>query len=499
MFFPFVLNVAAQAQVAQGFFAVFAFQLIEDVQALLHQRVGFGRGRQDASRAENRFGREMQGGGAGGGKTYAILLEPLYHMDNPNFGAVIFRRTMPEITKEKGLWDESAALYPLFGAIPNLNDRRWTFPSGARVSFSHMQYEGDLAAWRGAQIALIEFDQLETFTEQQFWYMLSRNRSTSGVKPYIRATCNPEPGWLADLLDWWIDEEGYAIPERSGKLRWFVRTDAGIVWGESLAPLATEYPDIPPKSLTFIPADIYDNQILMSKDPGYLANLKGLPLVDRERLLNGNWKVKPSAGKVFQRAWFDIQAAAPSGGKTCIFWDFAATEKSLKKPDPDYTAAVTIRKVNGLWYVLDCQAFRAGPAEVERAFVNVTRQMAERAKAEGSTFLVRWEQEPGSAAKRESSRMAALLSGLDARAVLSQSDKITRARAMSAQAEAGNIVLVAENWNEGWLTHMHSQPDLPHDDIMDASAGAFNALNGGGANSWTEFYKREMDDDHKQN
>lgn len=439
------------------------------------------------------------GGGAGGGKTYAILLEPLYHMDNPDFGAVVFRRTMPEITKEKGLWDESAALYPLFGATPNLNDRRWTFPSGARVSFSHMQYESDLAAWRGAQIALIEFDQLETFTEQQFWYMLSRNRSTSGVKPYIRATCNPEPGWLANLLDWWLDADGYAIPDRAGKLRWFVRTDAGIVWGESSASLATEYPDTPPKSLTFIPADIYDNQILMSKDPGYLANLKGLPLVDRERLLNGNWKVKPSAGKVFQRAWFNVQSAAPAGGQTCLYWDFAATEKSVKSPDPDYTAAVTVRKVNGLWYVLDCQAFRVGPAEVERTFVNVTRQMAERAKAEGSTFLVRWEQEPGSASKREASRMAALLSGLDARAVPSQSDKITRARAMSAQAEAGNIVLIAGDWNDGWLTHMHAQPDFPHDDIMDASTGAFNALHGGGANSWTQFYKQELNnDDRKQ-
>lgn len=73
--------------------------------------------------------------------------------------------------------------------------------------------------------------------------------------------------------------------------------------------------------------------------------------------------------------------------------------------------------------------------------------------------------------------MAGLLAGIDARAVPSQGDKISRAKAMSAQAEAGNISLVAASWNTMWLDHMHGQPDLPHDDIMDASAGAFNALN----------------------
>lgn len=437
------------------------------------------------------------GGGAGGGKTFALLLEPLYHVNNPGFGAVIFRRTMPEITKEKGLWDEAAGLYPLLSAKPNINERRWVFPSGARVSFSHLQYESDLAAWRGAQIALIEFDQLETFTEQQFWYLLSRNRSTCGVKPYIRATCNPEPGWLANLLDWWIGEDGYPIPERDGKLRWFVRVGERIEWSDDPAALVNQHPDIPPKSLTFIHASVYDNKILTEKDPGYLANLKGLPQVDRERLLSGNWKVKPSAGKVFNRSWFSVVPAASAGGQTCIFWDFAATKKTMSKPDPDYTAAVTVRKTGGRWYVLDCQAFHAGPAEVERAFVNVSRQMAERAKTEGSAFMVRWEQEPGSASKREASRLAQLLAGMDARAVPSQSDKIARARAMSAQAEAGNISLVAGEWNEEWLTHMHGQPDLPHDDIMDASAGAFNAL-AGSASAWTEFYKQEMSKDERK-
>ena len=49
--------------------------------------------------------------------------------------------------------------------------------------------------------ALICFDELTHFTAHQFFYMVSRNRSTCGVRPYIRATCNPDAdSWVADFL-----------------------------------------------------------------------------------------------------------------------------------------------------------------------------------------------------------------------------------------------------------------------------------------------------------
>ena len=107
--------------------------------------------------------------------------------------AVIFRRESPQITNQGGLWDESAAMYPPFSALPNQVSLSWRFPSGAKVRFSHMQYAKDRFNWDGSQIPLIGFDQLEHFEEIQFWYMLARNRSLCGVRPYIRATCNPIP------------------------------------------------------------------------------------------------------------------------------------------------------------------------------------------------------------------------------------------------------------------------------------------------------------------
>ena len=423
----------------------------------------------------------IYGGAAGGGKTWALLIEPLRHYQNKEFGAVIFRRTVPEITNEGALWDESERIYQYFGARPVKGDLYWQFPSGCKITFAHLQFEKNLSDYQGAQIALIGFDQLEHFTEKMFFYMLSRNRSLSGVRPYIRATCNPEPGWLADFLAWWIDDDGFANLERAGVIRYFVRHNELIVWGDTAAELRQAYPSLEPKSVTFIPASVFDNKILMQEDPGYLANLQALPLVDRERLLGdptrgGNWKIKPSAGKVFNRAWFKIVDAVPAGGIVVRRFDFAGTERELAKDDPDYTASCLMLANAGSYYILDVTNQQMGPAEVERTFKNLGRQDAARFKAEARRYVLRWEQEPGSAGKRESWRLVREMAGIESRGIPSTGDKLTRAKPLAAQAEAGNVFLLRGAWNEEFLQHMHAQPEWEHDDIMDAASGAFEDL-----------------------
>lgn len=423
----------------------------------------------------------IYGGAAGGGKTYALLMEPLRHVHNPQFGAVVLRRTISEIIKEGGLWDEAFNLYPLLDGHPNKNEHQYRFPSGSRITFSHIQYETTLEEWKSAQIPLLEFDQLETFTQRQFFYMLSRNRSTCGVRPYVRATANPQPGWLADLLGWWIAEDGYADLSKVGKIRWFVRAGEQIVWADTREELEGRYPGNPPKSITFIVATVFDNPILLEKDPGYLSNLMAQPLVDRERLLGdrergGNWKIKPSAGKVFNRSWFKIVPSAPAGGVTVRFFDFASTEAEIKGDDPDYTAGVLARLVGGSTYILDATAAQIDAAAVDRLFVNTVLQDASRCQTEGSTYKIRWEQEPGSAGKRESRRLVMMVPDQDAKGIPPQGDKLVRAKPLASQAEVGNVYLVQGPWNEPYLEHMHQQPDWPHDDIMDASSGAYNEL-----------------------
>lgn len=416
----------------------------------------------------------IYGGGAGGGKTWSLLMEPIRHIANPDFGAVIFRRTIPEITNEGALWDEAAKLYPLFRSKANENDKQHNFPTGARVTFAHMQHEKDKYSWKSAQIPLIEFDQLETFTASQFFYMLSRNRSTCGVRPYIRASANPEPGWLADFLDWWIDDDGWAIPERSGVIRWMVRENDQTYWADDPETLQILHPASTPKSVTFILSTVYDNQELLKIDPGYLANLQALDNIERQRLLGdgkrgGNWKIKPAAGKVFNRAWFEIVDAVPAGGKEVRFWDLAATEKKLKKDDPDFTASCRMKIVRGIVYILDATSDQIDPARTDRHMRNLAIQ-------DGLECAQRWEREGGASGKRDSRTIATNLAGFDARAVTPQGDKITRAKPLAAQAETGNVKLLRGEWNERWLTHMHGQPDIAHDDEMDAASGAYNEL-----------------------
>jgi hypothetical protein len=167
----------------------------------------------------------IYGGAAGGGKTTGLILEPLRHVSQvTNFTAVFFRRTMPQITNPGALWDESLNFYPQLGGAPHVRMREWRWPRGGKIKFSHLQFETTVYDWQGAQITLICFDELTHFSAHQFFYMVSRNRSTCGVRPYIRATCNPDAeSWVADFLSWWIDpESGLPIPERAGRIagRW---------------------------------------------------------------------------------------------------------------------------------------------------------------------------------------------------------------------------------------------------------------------------------------
>ena len=118
---------------------------------------------------------------------------------------------------------------------PNTNAKmeKW-FHVLQRLHFT-LQYENIQTTNWQEQIAMISFDELTHFSKTQFFYMLSRNRTLCGVKPYIRATCNPDAdSWVADFIAWWINQDtGYPIPERSGKIRWMYRLNDEIHWGNS--------------------------------------------------------------------------------------------------------------------------------------------------------------------------------------------------------------------------------------------------------------------------
>ena len=265
------------------------------------------------------------GGAAGVGKTFTLLLEPLRHINVKDFGGVIFRRTSPQIKAQGGLWDTSLTLYnKIPGAIAKETNSSWSFSSGSKLKFNHLEYEKNVYDWQGSQIPFIGFDELTHFSENMFFYLLSRNRSACGVRPYVRATCNPDPdSWVAEFISWWIDKEsGLPIPERSGVLRYFIKDNDSYIWGNSkeeclknadylIRPILEKTDSINPfdliKSVTFISGDIYSNKKLLEVNPEYLANLLSQDNDTKAQLLDGNWKVRIDENDLFDyHTFFDV-------------------------------------------------------------------------------------------------------------------------------------------------------------------------------------------------
>lgn len=416
------------------------------------------------------------GGAAGAGKTFAVLMEPIYHLHVEYFKSVTFRRNSTMVRNPGGLWDTSMQIYanPRLAGIPKETTLEWDFPAKSTVKFAHLQYENDVLSWQGAQIPLIIFDELTHFTKSQFFYMMSRNRSTCGVKPYMRATTNPmADSWVREFIDWWIDPNtGLAIAERSGKIRYFIQLNDQIIWHESKAALHEKYAGCLPKSFTFISASIFDNQKLLQADPGYLSNLHALPRVERERLLNGNWNIRPSAGLYFQKGYFEVVQAVPSSRANQIirYWDRAATKKT-ETNDPDYTVGIKIEKdINNIIYVTDMIRIQDTPLGVQNIIKNT-------ASLDGIQARIGIEEDPGQAGVADAEHLTRLLQGYNVKRNKVMKDKITRALPVSAQAEAGNIKVLKGRWNEDFFKELENFPEGAHDDIVDALSGAFLLIN----------------------
>ena len=396
----------------------------------------------------------VYGGAAGGGKTYSLLLECLRHADNPGFNAVVFRRQANQITNAGGLWDTAINIYSQLGAtFKSSPSPQVIFPSGARISFNHLQLERDVYSWQGAQLCFCAFDELVHFTEKQFFYMLSRNRSTCGVKPYIRATTNPDAdSWVADFLSWWIIQEtGYPIPERSGVIRYLYRTDGELIWGDTVQELVDKYHADPAlcKSVTFIASSIYDNKILLEANPEYLANLNGLDIVEKERLLKGNWKIRPSAGLYFKRENARIVQTIPGRLiSVCRSWDLAATEITVENKNPDRTAGGLMGRLkSGEFIVLDVIRRAANAADVRKLIM----QTAKADRLEYGLHTITLPQDPGQAGKDQAATYIKALAGYKVRTAPVTGSKIVRAVPFSSQWQGGNVLLLAGDWNMEYL------------------------------------------------
>ncbi len=458
------------------------------------------------------------GGAAGGGKTWSLVFEPVKWASYARgrwclpsgMRVVAFRRTHPELMGGGGLWDESQEMYRPLGGRPRTSPSPdWLFPGldggNARVEFRHLHRDGDVYSHQGRQYAIIIFDELTHFTAAQFWYLVSRLRSTCGIKPYLRASCNPDPdSFVAELVAWWIGEDGYPIAERSGVLRWFVRVDDAIHWYDSEDEGKHAHPDSEPLSFTFIASRLADNRILVEKDPSYRAKLLALGRVERARLLGdekrgGNWKVRASAGMVFRRADFRLADHPPSHLiQTVRFWDKASSAPTAKHPNPDWTRGPRVSLCEGgLLWIDDLQSLQGRPNDVlalmrktgEHDTIAVTIGLWQDTGGAGVVDVdVTADALAGFAVEKVSS-FAADTTGISESSHRSSKPKRAFAGAWAPWVEKGRVYVKRAPWTEELLNECDGFPDARFDDIVDGISGAFQVLVGQGA-SWWELIKQ---------
>lgn len=215
----------------------------------------------------------LYGGAAGGGKSDAIIAEALRQVDNPNYRALILRKTYPQCRE---LIIKSIRIYSL--AYPdaeyNGSEHYWRFPSGAKIYFGSMPNQTSYLNYQGLSYSYIAFDELTHFTQEEYEYMISRNRADGeGLRVYIRATANP-----GGIGHGWVKERFITASEPGVPY-----TVSSTVTDKSGKKITVE------RSRIFIPSSIFDNEALLRNDPGYLSNLALLPEAQKKALLYGDW------------------------------------------------------------------------------------------------------------------------------------------------------------------------------------------------------------------
>ena len=230
----------------------------------------------------------LYGGAAGGGKSFALLADPLRYCHNPNHRGLLLRRTLDELTE---LIDKSRQLYTK--AFPGAKFREskstWHFPSGATIWFTYLDRDKDVTRFQGQAFNWIGIDEITQYPTPYVWdYLRSRLRATDPELQsslYMRCTANP-----GGVGGWWVKKmyidsrtENVAFPAYD------IDTMKPFTW-----PNGHEKAGQPLFYRKFVPARLTDNPHLMA-DGQYEAMLRSLPEVERKRLLEGDWDVAEGA------------------------------------------------------------------------------------------------------------------------------------------------------------------------------------------------------------
>ena len=274
------------------------------------------------------------GGARGGGKSYAMLVDPLRYCSKTHHRALLIRRTMPElrdlISKSQLLYSKA---YP--GAKWREQEKEWRFPSGAKIEFGYAENMTDVLRYQGQSYTWIGIDELPQYPSPDIYnFLRSSLRSVDKDIPvYLRATGNP-----GNIGSQWVKEMFVDPAEPNTAFEIKIDTPVGV------------------KTITrrFIPAKLQDNPYLMQTDD-YYAMLASLPDIQKKQFLDGDWDAyEDSAFPEFSRSvhvvepfeipkgWYRFRAADWGySSPACVLWFAVDYNNNLWVYRELYTSKIT--------------------------------------------------------------------------------------------------------------------------------------------------------------
>jgi hypothetical protein len=211
----------------------------------------------------------LYGGAAGGGKSDALLAGALQYVDVPGYAALILRRTFKQLSLPGAIMSRSKEWLRSHKEVRWSDDEKtWTFPSGATLTFGYLDAADDIYRYQGPEFQYVAFDELTQFQEEQYVYLFSRLRRRTDIDVPVRARSGSNPGGV------------------------------GHAWVQKRFPVSSKDPVRSEEGRVFIPAKLADNPGLNPTE--YRASLAHLPDALRAQLEDGDWGA-------FEGAAFDIR------------------------------------------------------------------------------------------------------------------------------------------------------------------------------------------------
>lgn len=222
------------------------------------------------------------GGAGGGGKSDAMLMAALRYVDVPGYSALILRKTFADLALPGAIMDRAKGWLAGTDARWNDRDARFTFPSGATLSFGYLQTANDRYRYAGAEFQFIAFDELTQFPELDYRFLFTRLRKPaegplSAVPLRMRSASNP--GGRGH--DW--------VHRRLVK-----RLPAKVKDDETPDPF-----DTPERAAArvYIPAKLTDNPSVDRE--AYEESLANADQYVRAQILDGDWDARPPGAWVY--------------------------------------------------------------------------------------------------------------------------------------------------------------------------------------------------------